>query len=793
MAAPKIDGERTELKSGLFQYVSQGEGGQKIITFWNSSKDLQFNVTMDFPGTSSLEAIGEAKQDGTKFAVVVYPEETKQLVKGTFTTWKRALSFGQPDKAWQEKKASAQNSAVEEELDQVKALIKANPRADKRYTADYVAQLCEQSRTKFIDITFPPRAPSLARDFEGSVGLLMWMRPYFYCEQQPCLYVGAIEPGDIDQGNLGDCYLMCGLACLSEFPGLVKEVFCLPQNPELGIYRARVCKNGWWQTSTVDDLLPINPATRKPIYAKNREEPHELWVSIIEKVYAKLYGSYAAIRSGDPALALGDLTGWPYQRFTQMPLWEDKDAFFQFLKQCDEQDYIMTICTPGSDTSSHSGQKTDDQDKAALAEKYKAVGLCTGHAFSLIRVKEVEGHRLCMIRNPWGNDLEWKGDWSDDSPLWTTSVQKAVGFTKADDGTFWMAWKDVIQWFDSGSVTYVMPSWSQCRVAGNFDDGVPDVAIQLDVHLSTTLWLGAHQRDSRGVAPGNKDSKYIGLQLAVLQANERGTSTVIATSAANFVIGRDVFLQVDLEPSPKPYFVLVQGFQDMSKSFVLSLFTENPHAFTGHFVAYPDSLKAKYNPVSTCKVSQLNEKVAAQFQILTPTSALPIERTGEKIDFTPQGKATAAAPAASHHRDPMAPPPPVVKKKKHNKLHITVVSGKNLVAKDDNGLSDPYVTLVLYDSSGKRYPDLEEQSTRYITETLNPVWGETFTFDVLQSDIIVAECWDKDLFGRDAMGSCRFQVSQLPTLLPGGAAVMETKPLKGNDATGELQFLLKLE
>jgi hypothetical protein len=335
MAIPKIDGERVELKAGLFQYTSTNDEGEKVITFWNSSRDLQFNVAIDFGATGAFSPVGEATQQGTKVAVVVYPEEAKQLGKGKFSQWKRALSFGPPDKAWVAAKAKEQNAAVEEELAAVKDLIRANPRADKRYSAEYIAALCEKHRTKFIDITFPPRAGSIARDFENNANGnkqqsdLMWMRPYYYCDTHaPCLYVGEIEPGDIDQGSLGDCYLMCGLACLSEFPALVKEVFSPVQNFELGIYRARVCKNGWWQVCVVDDLLPINPATKKPIYAKNREEPHELWVSIIEKVYAKLYGSYAAIRSGDPALALADLTGWPFQRFGQLPLWsQDKDAF----------------------------------------------------------------------------------------------------------------------------------------------------------------------------------------------------------------------------------------------------------------------------------------------------------------------------------------------------------------------------------------------------------------------------------------------------------------------------------
>jgi len=30
--------------------------------------------------------------------------------------------------------------------------------------------------------------------------------------------------------------------------------------------------------------------------------------------------------------------------------------------------------------------------------------------------------RLCVMRNPWGQG-EWKGEWSDNSPLWTPELR----------------------------------------------------------------------------------------------------------------------------------------------------------------------------------------------------------------------------------------------------------------------------------------------------------------------------------------------------------------------------------
>jgi hypothetical protein len=50
-------------------------------------------------------------------------------------------------------------------------------------------------------------------------------------------------------------------------------------------------------------------------------------------------------------------------------------------------------------------------------------GLIRGHAYSVTKVVLVEAgevvHSLVRIRNPWGNDAEWNGPWSDGSEEWS--------------------------------------------------------------------------------------------------------------------------------------------------------------------------------------------------------------------------------------------------------------------------------------------------------------------------------------------------------------------------------------
>lgn len=36
---------------------------------------------------------------------------------------------------------------------------------------------------------------------------------------------------------------------------------------------------------------------------------------------------------------------------------------------------------------------------------------------------------------------EWTGEWSDKSDRWSDSVQEELGWSKKNDGTFWMTWQ----------------------------------------------------------------------------------------------------------------------------------------------------------------------------------------------------------------------------------------------------------------------------------------------------------------------------------------------------------------
>lgn len=72
----------------------------------------------------------------------------------------------------------------------------------------------------------------------------------------------------------------------------------------------------------------------------------------------------------------------------------------------------------------------------------------------------------------------------------------------------------------------------------------------------------------------------------------------------------------------------------------------------------------------------------------------------------------------------------------HGQLRITAVCGNKLPALDSNGLSDPYLRLIV---AGKTF----KTSVRH--KTLEPVWNEEFVWaDVAMDDVLHVLAYDAD-------------------------------------------------
>jgi len=94
-------------------------------------------------------------------------------------------------------------------------------------------------------------------------------------------------------------------------------------------------------------------------------------------------------------------------------------------------------------------------------------------------------------------------------------------------------------------------------------------------------------------------------------------------------------------------------------------------------------------------------------------------------------------------------------------LKVKVIEGKDLIAADSGGTSDPYVTVRIQGVDGKH-------KTHVIKKTLNPVWNEEFELKLRDSiETLEFHVWDHDLFGRnDPLGTALISLNNYNLLGP---------------------------
>ena len=287
---------------------------------------------------------------------------------------------------------------------------------------------------------------------------------------------GGPSPNDVVQSaHLGDCYLVAAMSVVAEKPELVRRMFpdctdssgILPLGKEVKVL---INHQKQWREIIVDTSFPIEQTSNteaavassegagggekegvreelKLLYGKS-SRPGTYWVSFLEKAYAKVYGSYAAIQGGDIAEALSDLTGFPV---VTIKVGNKSPSNWDTMLGHHSAGQLMAC-----------GFICSDEEAAIRRKQGVSSVVRSNHAYSMLNVQQVVVHKtkskrrevvVVRLRNPWGHLEADMHAASFDLPKDVKDAlaqhqmgggggdRKIAGAdADKDDGTFWLEW-----------------------------------------------------------------------------------------------------------------------------------------------------------------------------------------------------------------------------------------------------------------------------------------------------------------------------------------------------------------
>jgi len=267
----------------------------------------------------------------------------------------------------------------------------------------------------------------------------VFKRPKQIWGKKYALFKDEIEPNDVKQGEIGNCYLVSVLASLARRPELIERLFKTRSVNNDGFYEIYYFeKNGEKRIMFLDDHL-LRVGDQKFFSAQPNGQ--ELWVLLLEKCYAKYEGGYSNIDGGVSSEAFQFFTGAVVRNYK-----EEKIA------NC--WDELVSAINKGHICCASSLQSEDNTDKHKSPD-----GIIFSHAYSLINAKEYNNGkiriRLVELRNPHATG-EWKGSFSDESPDWTPELEAYFNLDEAlgENGIFWMPFEKFTQLFDQVTICY---------------------------------------------------------------------------------------------------------------------------------------------------------------------------------------------------------------------------------------------------------------------------------------------------------------------------------------------------
>ncbi len=242
--------------------------------------------------------------------------------------------------------------------------------------------------------------------------------------------------------KLSNPNLYSALNALATNPERIKNLFVNSKRDSTCLYAVNIGRNGNIQQVVIDDFFPFNQKHNNKSFIS--EEKGFLWPQILEKAYAKAYGSYNLISERSMESILKDLTCAPV-----ITLDSFGDNLSKELLEAYKKKWI--IMAGAGDTAASEdllrdlGLPPNADHEICLVYKLTEENINQITSNSLNIPTNDDYNTVLKIRNLLGK-IEWIGDWSDYSGLWNDNFKNILNYNSGEK-SFYMNLKDFKLYF----------------------------------------------------------------------------------------------------------------------------------------------------------------------------------------------------------------------------------------------------------------------------------------------------------------------------------------------------------
>jgi hypothetical protein len=203
----------------------------------------------------------------------------------------------------------------------------------------------------------------------------------------------GVNPTDVAQGQLGDCYFPSAMAALAQnHPEVIENM--IKDNGD-GTYTVTWKEKDWATGKFKDVPVKIDGdlyvrSWGGPLYGSANstdrgEKTMELWFPLLEMSFAQWKGSYNDIGSGGLSSDVFEAAMGHDSDYMSI---SDNSMDRAFAKIKDKIDNKLPVSA---------GTYGDDQEA-----RYTNTGVYADHSYSVLGYEEVNGQKMVILRNPWG-------------------------------------------------------------------------------------------------------------------------------------------------------------------------------------------------------------------------------------------------------------------------------------------------------------------------------------------------------------------------------------------------------